>query len=100
MTGPLITSVDLREFRGIRACKEPIKLSSFTVLIGRNNSGKTSVLEAIALFPPCDFNSEIRFVPLDWTWNDFVKNVHSGTSSLVYGYTGEGRARDDRQGTL
>ena len=93
MTEPLITSVDMREFRGIRACKEPIRLSRFTVLIGRNNSGKTSVLEAIALLPPCDFDSEIRFVPVSWTWKQFMNAIHSGRPSLVYGYTGKGEIR-------
>ena len=93
MTGPLITSVDLREFRGIRACKEPIRLGRFTILIGRNNSGKTSVLEAIALLPPCDFDNEIRFVPLGWTWRQFMNAIHSGVPSLVYGYTGKGEIR-------
>jgi AAA15 family ATPase/GTPase len=46
-----ISEIDVKEFRGIKRCKEPIKLSKFNVLIGKNNSGKSSLLEALYLFP-------------------------------------------------
>ena len=91
MTKTIIESVELEEFRGIRACREPIPLSSFTVLIGRNNSGKTSVLEAIALIPPCDFHNMVRFTSVGWTWAGLMDRLHGGISSLIYGYTGEGK---------
>ena len=42
-----ITSVRVRNFRGIRDLR--IDLDEVTVLIGENNSGKTSVLEALRL---------------------------------------------------
>jgi predicted ATP-dependent endonuclease of OLD family len=43
--------MELYEFRGIKSCNKPLTLSDFTVLIGRNNSGKSSVLEAFSLLP-------------------------------------------------
>ncbi len=47
----LIQELSIREFRGIKKTIKPIKFSKFTVLIGRNNSGKSTILEAISLFP-------------------------------------------------
>ncbi len=61
-----ITSVRIRNFRGIRDLE--LKLGRVTVLIGENNSGKTSVLDALkiclrdlgprgrAAFAPFDFH--------------------------------------------
>jgi predicted ATP-dependent endonuclease of OLD family len=46
-----IYKIDIDQFRGIKSCKEPIKFSKFTVLLGRNNSGKSSILEALSLLP-------------------------------------------------
>jgi putative ATP-dependent endonuclease of OLD family len=43
----LITELDIRNFRGIRAGK--IRFGTFSVLIGANNSGKTTITEALAL---------------------------------------------------
>ena len=42
-----ITSVGIRNFRGIKSLD--LDLGEITVLIGENNSGKTSVLEALGL---------------------------------------------------
>jgi predicted ATP-dependent endonuclease of OLD family len=39
--------MDIKEFRGIECCKTPLSLSNFTVLVGRNNSGKSSILESL-----------------------------------------------------
>ncbi|EHP88275.1 AAA family ATPase [Methanotorris formicicus] len=36
----------IKEFRGIKELKEPLKLSKFNILIGKNNSGKTAILES------------------------------------------------------
>ena len=87
MRAPVIESVEMKEFRGIRACKEPIRLSRFTVLIGRNNAGKTSVLEALSLLPVRSIN-DVRFSPVGWTMKQFMEFLHGGPASLVYGYTG------------
>jgi len=88
MSAPVIESVEMKEFRGIRACKEPIKLSRFTVLIGRNNAGKTSVLEALSLLPVRSIG-QLRFSPVGWSMRRFMELLHGGPASLVYGYTGK-----------
>ena len=42
-----ITNVRIKNFRGIRDLE--IELGEFTVLIGENNTGKTSILDALKL---------------------------------------------------
>jgi len=84
MAGAFISKIDVKEFRGIKRCKEPIKLSKFNVLIGKNNSGKSSLLEALYLFPLPRLHSTI-------CGGDRINQIrerHSGTDSLVYGYSG------------
>ncbi len=84
MVGAFISEIDVKEFRGIKRCKEPIKLSKFNVLIGKNNSGKSSLLEALYLFPLPRLHSTIYR-------GDRINQIgecHSGTDSLVYGYSG------------
>lgn len=84
---PLIESIEPVEFRGIKACKKPIELSRFTVLIGRNNSGKTSILEALSMLPVTSI-TRIRFPPTKWSVWDFIQRLHGDINSLIYGYTG------------
>ena len=57
----------IKEFKGIKELKEPIKLDKFNILIGKNNSGKTSFLLLLnyflnntAKFNFNDFNIEIQ----------------------------------------
>jgi AAA15 family ATPase/GTPase len=80
----LVSSIDISEFRGILRCREPISLSKFTVLLGRNNSGKSSVLEALSLFP--DFRNEKSY--LDDNMVEYLTKLHGGYDSLIYGYSG------------
>ena len=87
MEAPLIESVEPIEFRGIKRCRKPVKLSRFTVLIGRNNSGKTSILEAISMLPVFSFG-EPRFPPTEWNTTTYMEHLHGGLNSLIYGYTG------------
>jgi predicted ATP-dependent endonuclease of OLD family len=47
----LVQNLIIEEFRGIKRCNSPINLSPLTVLIGRNNSGKSTILEALSLLP-------------------------------------------------
>jgi predicted ATP-dependent endonuclease of OLD family len=46
-----VTQLDIKEFRGIKRCEEPLRFSKFNVLLGRNNSGKSAVLQSLSLFP-------------------------------------------------
>jgi len=80
----LISELNITEFRGIRKCEQPIKLSKFTVLIGRNNVGKSAVLEALYMFPRPKGVDRI----LNREKISVVKDIlHSG-SHLAYGYWG------------
>jgi hypothetical protein len=80
-----VDSIDIKEFRGIEHCKTPLSLSKFTVLIGRNNSGKSAVLEALSI------------LPLPWQAPEYIgqdkinliEKLHGGRTSLVYGYSGQ-----------
>jgi len=78
--------LDIEEFRGIRKTAEPLKFTKFNVLIGRNNTGKTSILEALYLLanPWSDYLAPLigRGRP------NFIADLHGGKKSLVYGYTG------------
>ena len=80
----LIKQLEIKEFRGIKECKSPLKLSKFTVIVGRNNSGKTTILEALSLFPnpktplPIYGNSPLNV----------LRNVLHSKNTLFYGYTG------------
>ena len=81
-----LRSLDLQEFRGIRKLENPpMKLAKFNVLIGRNNSGKTSVLEALALLP--DPNG---IVPLtNRRRMEVLKGYHGYRADFfTYGYSG------------
>jgi predicted ATPase len=46
-----VSSLDLKEFRGIKEIQEPLELTKFNVLLGRNNSGKSAILHALSLLP-------------------------------------------------
>ncbi len=81
-----VESIYIEEFRGIRRLKEPLNLTGFNVVIGRNNTGKTALLEALYLISP--------------SWGGYldpilrenriamISKLHGGASSLIYGYSG------------
>ncbi|KAF5410941.1 MAG: AAA family ATPase [Euryarchaeota archaeon] len=83
MSGAFISEIDIKEFRGIKRCNEPIRLSKFNVLIGKNNSGKSSLLEALYLFPSPKIDSVRNGIKIDQ-----IRELHSGRGGLVYGYSG------------
>jgi AAA15 family ATPase/GTPase len=84
MSGLFVSEIDVKEFRGIKRCKEPVKLSKFNVLIGKNNSAKSSILEALYLFPSPLIDSIYK---KDNKINQ-IAGIHSGRDGLVYGYSG------------
>jgi AAA15 family ATPase/GTPase len=80
-----VESIDIKEFKGIARCKTPLSFSEFTVMIGRNDSGKSSILEALSLIPlynyALPYSGQNRY--------EIVQRLHGGKSSMVYGYSGE-----------
>lgn len=75
----------VNEFRGIRKLEEPLALKKFNVLIGKNNSGKSSLLEALFLFPHPGRNYALT--PKAALY--FLAEKKSGsTRSLIYKYDG------------
>jgi len=85
MKNILVEQLRIKEFRGIRECKETIKLNKINILIGRNNSGKSTILEALSLIP-----TPTTPIPvLDKYRRRIVAEIHGGPRSLVYGYDGK-----------
>lgn len=78
----MIEQIDITEFRGIKECESPLELSDFTVLVGRNNSGKSAVLEALHLLRGGQ-NPLFRMAN-----SKFIKDLHSG-KSLAYRNSGK-----------
>ena len=69
----IIKNLNIKEFRGIKSCKRPIEFTNFNVLIGRNNSGKSSVLEALSLIP----NPKSKEYVTDKSKIQFLAELHS-----------------------
>jgi predicted ATPase len=62
---PVLQAIHIKNFRCLREVSVPLK--PLTVLLGKNDSGKTAFLEAIALLA----NPEMGFEPSDfWKWNE------------------------------
>lgn len=80
-----VSQMNIHEFRGIKNCDEPLEFSDFTVLIGRNNSGKSSVLEALSLLP---FPSDWHLPYYNDTRINLLTRIHGGQSSMIYAYSG------------
>jgi len=83
-----VQQLDLEEFRGIRKCKEPIKFSKFSILIGRNNSGKSTILGALYLLP-FPYHHKEPFSQSERI--TYLQGLVGGKSSLVYAYSGKAK---------
>ncbi|MHA1803949.1 MAG: ATP-dependent nuclease [Promethearchaeota archaeon] len=79
-----VETLDIKEFRGIKDCKKKIELSEFTILIGKNNSGKTSVLEALSLLP----HVEVKDKLFNKSKISVLKELHS-SRNIFYRYSGQ-----------
>lgn len=83
----VVQSLDLKDFRGIKAVKEPIEFSSFNVLVGRNNCGKSSIIEALALLP------HPGYIYFDRSRIDYLARLRrSDHRSYIFGYSGIAQA--------
>ncbi|KKN63001.1 hypothetical protein LCGC14_0506410 [marine sediment metagenome] len=83
-----VDSLNIKEFRGIKRCNNPIVFSRLNFLLGRNNAGKTTILEALSLLPtPQDSDSIMGLTKIQQ-----LSNLHQTESSkyepLLYFYTG------------
>ena len=80
-----VKNLDIKEFRGIKSSKGAINFSNFTVLIGRNSSGKSTVLEALSLLPHPDLLDVIE----GNNKKDTLIRLHPGSfRRLLYLYAG------------
>lgn len=90
----IVERLELNEFRGIKKTFQPIPLRRFNVFIGRNNSGKSSILEALSLLPHPLLDTPRLLHGLE-EWNTRIQvllNLHGHRKeSLVYGYDGVAR---------
>lgn len=80
-----VRSLNIKEFRGIKACDKTLKFSNFTILIGKNNAGKSSILEALSLLPE---PNTIDYITHQ-TKIDNLRELHQGSlKDLLYLYAG------------
>lgn len=96
MPKSIIHKLDLEHFRGIRRLGKPIKLDKFTILIGANNSGKTTILDALSLLPTPNSNLPIFMLKegcnIPGTRLNLLTYLRGGkSSSLVYYYAGKAK---------
>lgn len=93
-----INELKIEEFRGIKHCKNPLEFSNFTVLIGKNNSGKSTVLEALSLLPSPKVNNYISGT----SRVDYLRTLYVSPSGsfrrLLYQYAGISRLEYNLQG--
>lgn len=87
----LIEKLYIEEFRGIKRLAKPLELGRFTVLIGRNNVGKTAILEALYMLTA----PEPAYVVGPYAKNPriLISELHGGGGALIYGYHGKALIR-------
>jgi len=86
-------SLELKEFKGIRSCEKALTFSKFNLLIGPNNSGKSSILEALYLFPYPHIDRRPWPLPSQLRMSELLKRLHGRMESYIYRYTGEARIK-------
>ena len=82
----LVKSVDIRDFRGIRRLEKPLELGEFNVLLGRNCSGKSSILQALFLLTMPFRGASVP--PYASSASELIEHIVGGWNRLVYGYSG------------
>ena len=65
----MISHLSLRNFKGVKQGELP--LFPLTILVGTNNAGKTSILEALFLAP-----NPFRSVPFGDTVAEVIRRTH------------------------
>ncbi len=78
-----ITGISLENFRGISKMEEEMKFKKFNVFVGKNNSGKTTILQSLFLFPH-PLRAWIKNIPvMNW-----IKTLLSRKQAFIYKYFG------------
>lgn len=89
-----IKSLQIEEFRGIKQTIKPIPFSNFNVLFGPNNSGKSTILEALSLLPFPNMSDLIQTCLKINMIRDF-NNLGGTNKSLLYLYSGTSQIKYD-----
>lgn len=98
---PTVTDLSVENFRGIDECAEPIPLGDPTILIGRNNAGKTSLLEALYLLAGGQdpILGEMRYTRVAGAHGRRLAHQYTGESTVKSKVTGhEAMATVDSSG--
>lgn len=84
-----VKELDLREFRGIKELKEPLKFTKFNALVGRNNSCKTAVLQALSILPHPESGQPLNLNIGGKQKMRLLRKLVGDARSLIYKYSGE-----------
>jgi len=87
----VVQRLDVEEFRGIKRCETPIELSAFNILIGRNNSGKSTILEALSLLPGLKVHDYFTDKEKIQELLNLHRSVPKDNKSLIYLYAGSSK---------
>jgi len=87
----MFNSVEMEGFGGVKNCKRPVKLHKFTILIGPNNSSKTTLLVGLSLLPyPWYQNLPLLSMHRSMFLREFL---YKDLRSLIYRYSGHGKIK-------
>jgi predicted ATPase len=83
-----VTKISLSEFRGVKQFRRPLRLKKFNILIGRNNSGKSAILQSLSLLPSPMLSQPLSLQIGPGGKIHLLEAFSSGLKSLVYKYAG------------
>ncbi len=89
MNSIFVSGLSVSEFRGIKRLSD-LEFSSFNVLVGRNNSCKTTLLEALWLLPAPYYPPNVGFKGASSRLK-LLENKHNSLKNLIYFYSGKAK---------
>ncbi len=88
---------EISEFRGIKKLSSPIPFKKFNILIGKNNAGKSTLMEAILLGTVPEYKEPITGRSV----LEFIRDRHNGAHRLIYKYAGRAKTTcETEKGTI